>query len=236
MRPAAEATVVVTGANRSDGIGLAAVRAFIERGIGTVVGTYRDPDRSRALLELADSDHRVRATTLDVTSDASTLAFGQWCSQQLGQVDVLVNNAGLSATHELITRAPLDELHLQLETHAIGMLRVTRALLPLMQAGAVVVNVSSTLGLMEQIGQGATFYGPAKALQNGLTRQLAAVLRPVGVSVCAVNPGWVRTTIGNEHAPRTPAQAGHDLATLALNTTLADAGTFRDFDGRLIEW
>jgi len=225
----------VTGANRADGIGLAAVRAFIERGIGTVVGTYRDPDRSRALLDLADRDHRVRATTLDVTSDASALAFGRWCAEQLGEVDLLVNNAGMSATHELITRAPLDDLHLQLETHAIGMLRFTRALLPLMQAGAVVVNVSSTLGLIDQIGQGATFYGPAKALQNGLTRQLAAVLWPVGISVCTVNPGWVRTAIGGERAPRTPEQAGYDVARLALSTTLADAGTFRDFDGHMIE-
>ena len=148
-------TAVVTGANRPDGIGLALIRELRARGLERVVGTYRDAARSAALLELAELDEGVLAAELDVTSDSSVTAFGDWCARYLGRVDLLVNNAGAGTTREPITRAPIAALESALQVHAVGMLRVTQALLPLMMEGAVVANISSSLGSIARMGSGS---------------------------------------------------------------------------------
>ena len=116
------------------------------------------------------------------------------------------------------------------------MLRVTRALLPLMERGAVVLNVSSTLGSLERMHEGWAFYAAAKALQNALTRKLAASLRPRGVIVCAVSPGWVATSMGDGGAPLSPGDSARGLIRLAGSFALADSGTFREHDGSTLPW
>ena len=75
MTAPAGRTAVVTGANRADGIGLALVRELRARGCAPVVGTYRDPATSDALLDLAATDADVLAAELDVTSERSVEAF-----------------------------------------------------------------------------------------------------------------------------------------------------------------
>src|SRR5205085_2893300 len=127
-------------------------------------------------------------------------AFGAWCASNLGGVDLLVNNAGLGDVGGNVLDAPLDDLELQIETHALGMLRVTRALLPLMERGGVILNVSSTLGSITRMGEGWASYSAAKALQNALTKQLASTLCRRGIIVCAVSPGWVATSMGGRGA------------------------------------
>ena len=230
------AAAVVTGANRADGIGLALVRELRRRGRAPVVGTYRDPARSAALLELAFADEDVLAAELDVTSQRSVAAFGDWCRAQLERVGPLVNNAGIGSPAGPVTTAPIADLEDALQVHGVGMLRVTRALLPLMAAGAVVVSVSSSLGSLAGMGRDSTYYGPAKALQNALTRQLAATVAGDGIVAFSVSPGWVQTSMGGSAAPLTPEQSARRLADMVLNAGPGDAGTFRDLDGRTIAW
>lgn len=227
---------VVTGANRPDGIGLALVRALRARGFESVVGTYRDAARSAALLQLTERDAGVLAAELDVTSAGSVTAFGAWCAQHLGRVDLLVNNAGAGTTHEPITRAPIAALDAALQVHAVGMLRVTQTLLPLMAEGAVVANISSSLGSLTRMGSGSTYYAPAKALQNALTRQLAAALRGDGIVAFSVCPGSVATSMGGPYSPLSPDESATALAEMMLATTSRDAGTFRDIDGSIMPW
>ena len=227
---------VVTGANRADGIGLALVRELRRRGCAPVVGTYRDPASSATLLELAAADEEVLAGELDVASAASVAAFGAWCLAQLDGVALLVNNAGTGEPAGSAATAPIADLEDARQVHAVGMLRVTRALLPLMAAGTVVVSVSSTLGSLASMEPHSTYYGPAKALQNALTRQLAAALAGDGIVAFSVCPGWVQTSMGGPAAPLTPGQSACRLAELMLNAGPGDAGTFRDEDGGTIPW
>lgn len=239
MRDFSEATVVVTGANRADGIGLALVREAVAQGARRVVGTYRSEGNADALLDLAASAEtggRVLAAPLDVTSDESVAAFGAWCADTLGTVDLLVNNAGIGDTGGDVLAAPLGDLERQVEVHAFGMLRVTRALLPLLDSGAVVLNVSSTLGSIARMDGGWAFYSAAKALQNALTRQLAASLRRRGVIACAASPGWVATSMGSGGAPLSAPDSARDLVALARSLTPHDSGTFREHDGSPLPW
>ena len=227
---------VVTGANRADGIGLALVRELRARGCAPVVGTYRDPATSEALLELAAADADVLATELDVTSEQSIEAFGGWCAAQLDRVGLLVNNAGLGSVDGSIVTAPVEELEQQLQVHGVGMLRVTRALLPLMGPGSVAVSISSSLGSIAGMNSGSTYYAPAKALQNALTRQLAATVRGDGIVAFSACPGWVATSMGGSGAQLTPEESARQLADLILDAGPADSGTFRSIEGGTLAW
>ena len=227
---------VVTGANRADGIGLALVRELRARGCAPVAGTYRDRGAAEPLLALEAEDGGVLAAELDVTSEHSVEAFGGWCRERLGRIDLLVNNAGIGSAEGTIATAPIADLERQLAVHGVGMLRVTRALLPLMGRGAVALSVSSSLGSIAEMGSGATYYGPAKALQNALTRQLAATLADSGVIAFSASPGWVSTSMGGDAAPLAPAESARRLASLALGAAPADAGSFRSVDGGVLAW
>ena len=229
-------TAVVTGANRADGIGLALVRELRARGCAPVVGTYRDPATSDALLALAAADPDVLAAELDVTSERSVEAFSGWCAEHLDRVGLLVNNAGVGSTDGSVVTAPIEELEYQLQVHGVGMLRVTRALLPLMGPGSVAVSISSSLGSIAGMGSGSTYYAPAKALQNALTKQLAATVRRDGIVAFSACPGWVSTSMGGSAAPLTPEESARRLAELVLNAGPDDAGTYRSVDGEIIEW
>ncbi|MYE46084.1 MAG: SDR family NAD(P)-dependent oxidoreductase [Chloroflexi bacterium] len=236
MSAAAGRSAVVTGANRADGIGLALVRELRARGCAPVVGTYRDPATSAALLELAATDADVLATELDVTSEPSIEAFAGWCSERLGSIGLLVNNAGLGSVDGSIVTAPLEDLEEQLQVHGLGMLRVTRALLPQMGRGSVALSISSSLGSIADMNEGSTYYAPAKALQNALTKQLAATVRRDGIVAFSACPGWVATSMGSPAAPLTPEESARQLADLALGAGPEDSGTFRSINGDVIAW
>ncbi len=236
MTAPAGRTAVVTGANRADGIGLALVRELRARGCVPVVGTYRDPATSAALLDLAATDADVLAAELDVASEHSVEAFSAWCAAHLDRVGLLVNNAGVGSTDGSIVTAPIEELEDQLQVHGVGMLRVTRALLPLMGRGSVAVSISSSLGSIAGMGSGSTYYAPAKALQNALTKQLAATVRREGIVAFSACPGWVSTSMGGSTAPLTPEESARRLADLVLSAGPDDAGTYRSVDGEIIEW
>ena len=237
MTAPAPRSAVVTGANRADGIGLALVRELRARGCAPVLGTYRDPATAGALLEAADADPDVLAAQVEVTSDASVEAFGRWCAEHLDRVDLLVNNAGIgSADGPSIVTAPIEDLEYQLQVHGVGMLRVTRALLPLMGRGAVAVSISSSLGSIADMNAGSTYYAPAKALQNALTKQLAATVRRDGIVAFSASPGWVSTSMGGSAAPLTPEESARRLADLVLGAGPDDAGTFRTVDGGTLAW
>ncbi len=236
MRRSAELTGVVTGANRDNGIGLAVVRALPNRGAARAVGTYRDEANAAPLLALSRSLQNVLATALDVTVDDSVAAFGDWCGRELGRVDLFVNNASLGDAPGTVINGSLDELEHQLHTHAFGMLRVSRALSPLMERGAVILNVSSGLGSITRMRGEWAFYSAAKALQNALTRQLAGALERDGIIVCAIAPGWVATSLSGHGAPLTTEQSAADLVDLAIGATASASGTFRDHDGSSLPW
>ena len=236
MSAAAGPSAVVTGANRADGIGLALVRELRARGCAPVVGTYRDAATSTALLDEAASDPHVLAAELDVTSQRSVEAFAQWCTQRLDGLGLLVNNAGLGSVPGSAVTAPIEDLEQQVQVHGIGMLRVTRALLPLLGPGSVALSVSSSLGSIADMNAGSTYYAPAKAFQNALTRQLAATVRGDGVIAFSASPGWVATSMGGAGAQLTPEESARQLADLLLGARPEDAGTFRRLDGGVIAW
>jgi len=174
---------VVTGA--SSGIGAATARRLAAEGY-EVVAAARRMDR---LAALAASAPGIRAVSLDVTSPESVAAF----ASELPDVAVLVNNAGGAIGTEPIERADPADWQAMFDTNVLGVLRVTQALLPALEAGAgghVVVTGSIAGHLVYEGGGG---YTAAKHGAAALVETLRLELNGRPVRVTEVAPGMVQT-------------------------------------------
>ena len=224
---------VVSGGNR--GIGREVCRQLAARGHTVVLGS-RDPARGEEAAAGLEGD--VLARQLDVADPDSVDRLGEAVRSELGRVDVLVNNAGvLGDTGATAGGADLDEVRRTLETNLFGAWRLSQALLPLLRESdhGRIVNVSTGMGQLSDMGGGAPAYRVSKAGLNALTRMLASEERGNGILVNAVNPGWVRTDMGGSSASR-PVEEGAD--TPVWLATLPDDGPTGGFfkDREPIPW
>jgi NAD(P)-dependent dehydrogenase (short-subunit alcohol dehydrogenase family) len=225
-------TAVVTGAAR--GIGREVARQLAERGFRVVVAA-RDLSRAAALADDLGGD--AFAATLDVSDRASVDRFGRRMRDELGAVDVLVNNAAVDYdTDQRAASADLARVRDDLDTNLFGAWQTTQALLPLLRASTHgrIVNVSSGAGQLHDMGGGTPAYRISKVSLNALTRMLAAELRGDGVLVNSVCPGWVATDMGG--AGGRPVADG--AAGIVWAATLPDDGPTGGFfrDGRALDW
>lgn len=224
--------VVVTGANR--GLGLAFVRLFAADG-DRVAATVRRPGDADALRGLGG----VTVHQLDVTDPGSVAAAAAAIGDELGTVDVLVNNAGVWAAGASV--GPLGELDADavaavLRTNAVGPLIVTQALAPQL-AGGIVANMSSGLGSLGRATPRINYgYAVSKAALNMVTRQLAAELRDQGTAVVALDPGWVRTDLGGPNARVSPEESVRGLAAVLDRVDVADTGRWFNRRGEEVDW
>lgn len=230
-------TVLVTGASR--GIGLALVGHLHAAG-HRVLAACRTPHTATAL---ADLD--VPVVALDVADPPSVAKLGTAVANYTDRIDVLVNNAGIKQAPGCAWResagpmANIDAaaVHAVLATNVVGPLIVTQVLLPLLaQPGGVVVNVSSRLGSLAA-GLGVDYaYNASKAALNMITVTMDRDLGPLGISAVAVNPGWIRTSMGGSEAPLHLDDASRDLAGLVVRLDQTYAGRFIDRLGTSMPW
>ena len=175
-------TAVVTGA--SSGIGAATARALAADGY-RVVCAARRYDRVRALA----AEIGGVAVACDITVDDDVAALVEEVGDQL---TLLVNNAGGALGQETLAEADLDAWQRMYETNVLGTARVTKALLPALEAGeGTVVFLTSTAA--ESAYEGGGGYNAAKAGERMLAGALRLELSGHPVRVCEVSPGMVRT-------------------------------------------
>jgi NAD(P)-dependent dehydrogenase (short-subunit alcohol dehydrogenase family) len=220
------AVAVVSGANR--GIGLEVARVLAGRGMSVVAGA-RDPDAVPPI----EGDVRPRA--LDVADPASVAVLGAWVADELGRVDVLVNNAGIYPGGRASTLDLEGVAERAWQVNALGAWRLANALVALMPRGARIVNVSSGAGSLSTMDGFMPAYNVSKAALNAITRVLADDLRGRGILVNSVCPGWVRTDMGGPSATRSLAEgAASVLWAVDLDADGPTGGFFRD--GRPVAW
>ena len=203
--------VLVTGS--SSGIGLATSLAFARAG-DTVIATMRDPRRSAQLIAAANSARlAVQVRALDVTSDASVEAAFSSVVGEYGQVDVVVNNAGIGIPGTLEDLEMADIMR-SLEVNFLGVARVTKAALPIMRklGGGRIIAVSSTAGLVGTPFNDA--YCAAKHALEGLFESLQPVAASLGVYVTLVEPG--PTATGFYDPSKIPVSADPAIAALQV--------------------
>ena len=178
-------TVLITGA--SSGIGRATAEHF-HAGGWNVVATMRSPHDAGSLADLP----KVLVTRLDVTDRPSITAAIAEATERFGSIDVLVNNAGFGAYGPLEITST-DTIRRQFDTNVIGLLEVTRAVIPIMreQGSGLIVNISSVGGRMA-FPLGSLYHGSKFAVE-GISEALVYELEPLGIRVKVIEPGLVDT-------------------------------------------
>jgi NAD(P)-dependent dehydrogenase (short-subunit alcohol dehydrogenase family) len=241
---------LVTGANK--GIGLQIAKDLAKHGFTVLVGS-RDLARGETAARSVGPD--ARAIQLDVTDQASIAAASRRIEDEIGRLDVLVNNAGIGhagkpgrslkeiAQSGRPSVASLDEVRAVFETNVFGVIAVTQAMLPLLREAPAgrIVNVSSGSGSLTMNADpnnprramfGAV-YSPSKIALNAITLAFAVELEPTGIKVNAAAPGFTATDFNNFEGTRSVEQAAREPVRLALLGPDGPTGTFSDEDGPL---
>jgi NAD(P)-dependent dehydrogenase (short-subunit alcohol dehydrogenase family) len=240
---------LVTGANK--GIGLQVAKDLAAHGFTVVVGSRNLEAGEIAAKSVGDD---ARAVQLDVTDQDSIAAAAARIGDELGRLDVLVNNAGIShadtpgrSLEEIVTSgrlstAPLDEVRTLFETNVFGVIAVTQAMLPLLREApaARIVNVASSGGSLTLNSDPTNphrsmfgAYSASKAAANAVTVAFAAELETTGIKVNAACPGFTGTDLNFFRGTRTVEQGAREPVRLALIDANGPTGSFSNEDGPL---
>jgi NAD(P)-dependent dehydrogenase (short-subunit alcohol dehydrogenase family) len=227
---------LVTGGNR--GIGLEVCRQLAGLGIRVVLGSRDQAKGVAAVKQVTAAGLSVEARQLDVASVQSIRECMTWVRQHVGRLDILVNNAGIMI--EEGDAEPLEELEIvrdSMQTNVYGPLLLSRLAVPIMKSRRYgrIVNLSSGMGSLAEMGAGYIAYRLSKAGINVLTRVIAAEAEGMGILVNSVDPGWVQTAMGGRGASRTVEKGAETVVWLA---TLPDSGPTGTFfrDRKPIAW
>lgn len=223
-------TVLITGANRGIGAGLA--DRFARAG-WQVIGTARRPEAAPPAQGPA-----VGLKQLDVTDPESVRALAGGLAGQ--PIDLLVNNAGIYGPRG----NPLGDLDYHawaevLETNLFGPVRVAEALLPNLRAGQrrQIATISSRMGSIGSNKSGGSYaYRSAKAAVNAAMKSISLDLAGEGFTVVVLHPGWVRTDMGGREADLPTEASVAGLVQVLDRLTTADNGRFLNYDGTPLPW
>jgi NAD(P)-dependent dehydrogenase (short-subunit alcohol dehydrogenase family) len=223
---------LVTGSNR--GIGREVARQLAARGHQVIV-TSRSADKAkRAASEIgAAFSHDV-----DTADAASIDALVKFVAKEVGNLDVLVNNAAiLGSENASIPAVDPNEFELVWRTNTLGPFLLMKGFASLLRESGHgrIVNVSSGAGQLSSMAEYAPAYSTSKTALNALTIQFANALKPDGVLVNSICPGWVRTDMGGSGATRSIEEGADGIVWAA---TLADRGPTGGFfrDRKPIPW
>jgi len=188
-------SILVTGA--SSGIGAAIAARLVQDG-HRVTGTCRNPGK--------EAPAGIRMLALDVTSDASVAACVAEFLKDAGAIDVLINNAGYLQSGA-IEEVTIEQARAQFDTNYFGVLRMVRAVLPVMRAQkrGLIAATSSLAGIVPLPFWGQ--YNASKFAVEGLMETLRQEMKPFGVRVAMVEPGAIRTPF--YAAPDVPATTAY---------------------------
>lgn len=184
--------VLITGA--SSGFGAAAARAFAAEGAKLLLGARRE-DR----LKQVAADARLAGSpaaevhALDVSRTDNVESFMTWVRSKTKSLDVLINNAGGAQGLDHVADGKDSDWETMMQTNVLGLLRVTRAAIPLMREnpGSTIINIGSVAG--HESYDGGAVYCAAKAGELQITRALRFELNGTGVRIGSLDPGLAET-------------------------------------------
>ena len=225
-------TTLITGATK--GLGRQTARQLAAAGHTVYLGA-RDEQRGRE----AAAPIGARALLLDVTSDESVQAAAKRVRAEAGHLDVLVNNAGITGGRKPPGEITADDLRAVYETNVFGVVRVTQAFLPLLEASEapVIVNVSSGLGSLAVTTDPDRFestfislaYPSSKSALNMLTSQYAKAYPAMRIN--AVDPGYTATDLNGHRGTQTVAEGAEIIVRMASIDPNGPTGAYLSASG-----
>jgi NAD(P)-dependent dehydrogenase (short-subunit alcohol dehydrogenase family) len=225
---------LIAGASR--GIGLELARRLAKQGERVTASVRSERGRATLATALAPLGDRGRILSFD-TRDESQISAA--AAQVTEPVDVLVANAGAYGPKRQ-TALDMDfEGALDLfSVNSLGPLRVAQAFLPQLRLGERprIVMMSSVLGSMALAGTVNAAYRASKAALNKFAQCLADELRPSGVAVVSMHPGWVRTDMGGPGATLSVEESAEGIIKVVESLMLSDTRRYVDYRGVDIDW
>ena len=235
--------VFITGANR--GLGLELTRQYLERG-DHVFAASRTPADATELQQLQQQyADRLVLLPLDVTNAGSIASAAQTVSATTNSLDLLINNAGVyphagsGDAHQRLGQLTHDDAIETMQVNAIGPLLVSQALLPLLRAGhkGRIISISSGQGSLTWKASGDPYhYSASKAALNMYMRSLAAEVGHMGLISVIVDPGWMRTDMGGDHATQEPTESARGIIRLVEQLHAEENGSFVTWQGQPVPW
>lgn len=225
-------TVMITGANR--GLGLEFARQYLADG-WRVVATCRTPKQAKELVGLKGN---IKIRPLDVTDAAQVRALAR--SLKGTAIDVLINNAGIFG--------PRKDVFGRVDTEAWDEVFRVNVMAPMLISEVfadhvtrsekkTIIAITSKMGSIEGTNTGGGYiYRSSKAALNMVMRSLSVTLKPRGITVAMIHPGWVRTDMGGAGAAIDPVESVAAMRKLIAGLKPKASGSFYNYDGTPIPW
>jgi NAD(P)-dependent dehydrogenase (short-subunit alcohol dehydrogenase family) len=228
--------ILVTGADR--GIGLGFAHHFLQRG-DKVFATSRRPRAGSDLSALREQyAEQLDVINLDVSDELSLARFAEAIRARNIMLDVVINNAGM-CEEQAYGDWSASSFGAHFLVNTVGPALVAQAIEPVLGNGAKVIQISSGMGSTERNinpQNGLDAYAISKCGLNILSRRLAEKLRPKGVVVLSLDPGWVRTEMGGTEAPTEVDDAVRQMTLTIQRAGMGDTGAFLSSNGTRIPW
>ena len=231
------ASVLVTGGNR--GLGLEWVRQYATEG-WRVYATCRHPMEARELKELAEQEKGISVHRLDVSKPDEINALAVDLMKE--PIDLLVNNAGVYLEKFMevgLRKLRYEDWIYSFQVNTLGAVRVTEAFQEHVARSKrrLVVVISTHMASISDIAApGAYYYRSTKAALNAVMEGLTHELKPKGVGVLILHPGWVQTRMGGEGTSLMPLESVQGMRSLVEKFRLNESGRFFRYDGIEMPW
>ena len=227
------AVALITGANR--GIGLALVKAYAGRRDKVFACIRATSDRGDLDAFARAKPNWVEIIEMDVSDPAQIGRVRRKLEAE--PIDVLINNAGVGGPErQSAADMDFDGLEETLRVNTLAPLRVALAFLPNVKAArGRIITVSSQMGATGASSDHLA-YRVSKQAVNRLMRGLATELKPLGIPVLIVHPGWVKTEMGGEGAQLSPEDSAANLLKLIDKLDIASTGRFLAWNGKELAW
>lgn len=225
---------LISGANR--GIGRELAFRIAERGDYVTATVRNEEARVQLAQDASKFDDRFRILVVDMRDDAAIRKAAQ---ETHDPIDVLVANAGvLGPKRQSALDMDFDGMLDTLAVNALGPLRLAQAFLPLLRKAANprIVFVSSYYGSISNAGADQVAYRASKAALNMIMRTLANELKPQGVTVVSLHPGWLRTDMGGPSAPLAVEDGVSGMIVTIDALSAKETGRFVDFRHQELAW
>lgn len=227
--------IIITGGNKGIGFGL--VKKLSEK--HNVIFTVRSKEKGEKTINKFTNVHLpTKYVVMDVTSSNSVQKGFQFINESMDSVDILINNAGILIPGLKYNISAVetneDDILKTFNTNTIGVLRVISSIVPLMNKGARILNISSGMGQLKDMGTGSTAYRLSKTALNALTVILASELGMDGISVNAICPGWVQTDMGGQNAELTVDESVDKIVDFILSDSIPNGKFLRH--GEILPW
>ncbi len=244
---------LITGANQ--GVGLQVAKELAANGHTVLVGS-RNLERGEAAAQQIGQG--AVPVQLDVTDSGSIAAAAERIRTEIGRLDLLVNNAGISNTTKgdmtlaeygkvsQASNASLDEIRAVWETNVFGVLAVYQAMLPLLResSDARIVNVSSGVGSLNLNADPAypyhPYFGPiypaSKTALNAITLAMMVELESTAIKVNLVSPGFTSTNLNGYEGTESVEDGSREVVRVALLGPEGPTGTFTRWENTTIPW